>query len=433
MDTKNLLQLDRELERLQRKPNLTAAETRRLETLIAQADGLGAMDRADAYFAKKRNAEFKETRQSITERPGIGYAAPIEPTRRQLADFGLFLQAIIAQKAPAGDKIGPLQGGRYYPRILNRATGMTGGTPSLGGFLADEAMEQAVFYKAFQTSALYRRCRQLPMTGRDSVLKIPAADSVDRSSTRFGGVVSYWVEQGATIPASYPKFYSCTLSLGKIVALMTVTQELRDDSEALGAFAQQALAEEISFRLDDAILAGDGSAGMPLGIINSGALIEQAKETGQSGDTLVGANFSKATRRMHPPSWPRASWFFNPDTLNEIFGSYLVTGEAAYPIAQGDSRAPSILWRPAVPSECCRTLGDSGDVLFADMSQYVVASKGGLQFAVSGEASQTLWQQDEVVLRMVMRVAGQPLWNAALTPDQGTTTQSPFVTIAERA
>ena len=48
-------------------------------------------------------------------------------------------------------------------------------------------------------------------------------------------------------------------------------------SPALEAYIQKAFPDEFSFKVDDAILNGSG-AGMPLGILNSGAVLSIAKE-----------------------------------------------------------------------------------------------------------------------------------------------------------
>ena len=40
---------------------------------------------------------------------------------------------------------------------------------------------------------------------------------------------------------------------------------------------------------------------------------------------------------------------------------------------------------------------------------------------------------DETAFRFILRVDGQPLWNSAVTPANGTNTISPFISLATRA
>jgi HK97 family phage major capsid protein len=91
----------------------------------------------------------------------------------------------------------------------------------------------------------------------------------------------------------------------------------------------------------------------------------------------------------------------------------------------------TLFGRPVIAIEQAASLGDKGDVLLADMNQYVLADKGGIQSAVSMHVRFT---NDETVIRFVYRVDGQPLWHSALTPFKGTSnTLSPFVTLDARA
>jgi hypothetical protein len=63
------------------------------------------------------------------------------------------------------------------------------------------------------------------------------------------------------------------------------------------------------------------------------------------------------------------------------------------------------------------------------MSQYMVATKGGLRGAESIHVSFTT---DQTAFRWIYRVDGQPTWKSALTPFKSSNTLSPFVTLAAR-
>ena len=91
--------------------------------------------------------------------------------------------------------------------------------------------------------------------------------------------------------------------------------------------------------------------------------------------------------------------------------------------------AGTLLGRPIVPIEQCQTLGTVGDIILADLSQYVIADKGGLE---SASSIHVRFVYDESVFRFVYRVDGQPIWNSALTPFLSANTLSPFVALASR-
>ena len=75
-------------------------------------------------------------------------------------------------------------------------------------------------------------------------------------------------------------------------------------------------------------------------------------------------------------------------------------------------------------------LGDKGDIMLADFSQYVVGLREGMRFDTSIHVA---FETDEILSRIIERHDGQPLWDEALTLEDGTTEVSPFVVLAERA
>jgi HK97 family phage major capsid protein len=84
---------------------------------------------------------------------------------------------------------------------------------------------------------------------------------------------------------------------------------------------------------------------------------------------------------------------------------------------------------PVIPVEYASTLGVKGDIVLADLSQYLLIDKGGMQSAASMHVR---FLNDEMCFRVTYRVDGQPTWNKDLTPFKGTNTLSPFVTLAAR-
>ena len=106
-------------------------------------------------------------------------------------------------------------------------------------------------------------------------------------------------------------------------------------------------------------------------------------------------------------------------------------GNAVFLPGGGASSEPfsTLFGRPVIPVEQCATLGDVGDIVLADFSQYLLADKP-LETALSMHVR---FLYDEQTFRIVYRVDGQPMWSSALTPAKGTATLSPFVTLAERA
>jgi HK97 family phage major capsid protein len=125
-------------------------------------------------------------------------------------------------------------------------------------------------------------------------------------------------------------------------------------------------------------------------------------------------------------------WLINQNIEPQLYTMAVAVGTGGIPVympAGGLSSAPygTLMGRPVIPSEFCATLGTAGDIILADLSQYIVIDKGGMQSASSIHVNFTT---DETAFRFVYRIDGQPLWKTYLTPYKGSTSyQSPFVVL----
>jgi HK97 family phage major capsid protein len=269
------------------------------------------------------------------------------------------------------------------------------------------------------------------------------AETSRATGSRFGGVRGYWTGEGSQKTSSYPTFKKVTLSLEKLAVLIYATDEMMDDSPmALSRYLTRAASQEINFLTGDAIVNGDG-VGKPLGILNSPCVIAQAKETGQDNDTILGDNIIKMWSRMWGPSRRNAVWLINQEiepqlmrmgvAITTVDGASTQIGRVLYlpPNGLADSPFGTLMGRPVIPSEWCAELGEQGDIILADLSQYLAITKGGIQSAMSIHLR---FDYDETAWRFVYRIDGQPWWPSPLTPYKGSTgfTVGPFVTLAER-
>jgi HK97 family phage major capsid protein len=419
--------------------NLTAAETKDLQNLRQKIDGVKSEIEAREYFAAG-NEIFSGDRgrgaqPMFDSLPGADVApggrrvmAASEVRGHVFGNLGEQLSAVIQ----AGS-----HGGRTDPRlhsVMAVATGANEGVGSEGGFLLEPGFSYALLEGAMSAAKLAPRCSPFPMPANSNSLSLPMVDEKSRvNGSRFGGLQLYWAGEGETLTPSKPKFRKLELKLGKLTGLFYLTDELVQDARVLGAFIDRAFQSEFSFVIDDNIMRGPG-AGRPLGFLQSGALVTVPKESGQAADTIETDNILKMFMRQHNPE--RAIWLVNKDCFSALATlSYTVgtTGTLVGLLQQGVANSPTgfaMLGRPVVWLEQASTLGDVGDVCFVDMSHYLLATKGGLQSAFSAHVR---FLQDEGVMRFTFRLDGQPDLASPITPANGTSTQSPFVTLAARA
>ncbi len=327
--------------------------------------------------------------------------------------------------------------GRILDPSLGAATGANEGIGSEGGFLVQTDFAAELIKPVFDGGAIASRVRTIPISANSNGLKINAVDQTSRATgSRWGGVQGYWIEEAGTKTPTKPKYRKMELNLKKLIGLYWATDELIQDAAALGAVATEAFTDEFTFLVEDSIVNGSG-AGLPLGIMNAPAMVQVSKETNQAAKTIIAENVENMYARLHTRSVGNAIWLINQNCWPQIFRFNHSVGTGGVPMfipAGGltDTPAGMLLGRPIVPVEYCQTLGTAGDIILADLSQYLMIDKGGTQTASSIHVNFTT---DETVFRFVYRADGQPTWNSALTPYKGGSgsTISPFIRLATRS
>jgi HK97 family phage major capsid protein len=220
-----------------------------------------------------------------------------------------------------------------------------------------------------------------------------------------------------------------------------MSEEMLEDAPAVDAYLRRKAPEKINFKVDSALISGNG-VGKPLGILNSACLVTVTKESSQAADTFLMENAVKMYSRMYAPLLGNSAWFMNQDVMPQLLlmnsraldvaGSQVYGGQPMY-IGPGQlSQAPNgmLLGRPIIYTQACPTVGDLGDIIFADMSQYLAIIKGGIKT----DTSMHLWFDYGIMAyRFVLRIGGNPWWGSAITPASGSSnTLSCFVALQAR-
>lgn len=361
-----------------------------------------------------------EPEDRSTEKPEVK-PTPAKDTEKRFASFGEQLMAAYRAAMP---------GGKVDERLTTRAaSGLNESTPSDGGFLVQQDFVTELLKRTYETGILASKVKKIPISTNANGMKINAIDEDSRANgSRWGGVQTYWEGEADEITASKPKFRQMELSLKKLTGLCYATDELLQDAAALEAVIRQAFAEEFGFKIDDAILSGSGE-GEPLGILNSGAIVTVAKEASQT-DTITVENLIKMWNRLWSRSRANAVWYINQE-LEPYLYTLKIGDKPVYIPAGGLSEKPygTLFGRPVVPIEQCSAAGEVGDIILADIGQYLLIDKGGIK---SASSIHVRFLYDENVFRFIYRVDGKPIWTKPLTPYKGSATVSPFVTLAKR-
>lgn len=395
---------------------------------------------------EKKAGEKKEVKREFT--PGAGLEGRVQITKDESdqpwGSLGEQLKAISRAGAPGAPirepRLRRCVDGALDP-VTKAPTGMGETVPSDGAFLVAQEFVPNLINRVYQTGVVISRCLKQPVGANFNGFKIPVIDETSRADgSRWGGVRAYWGAEAATITASQAKIRLISVELQKLFALCYVTDELLQDSVGLEGYINTWFPQEFGFKLDDAVINGDG-AGKPLGILNSPGRTTVAKETNQTAATIVTNNILKMYRRMWYPSWRNAVWFINQETLEQLITLTIPIGTAGalaqlyqFPGTQGAGFGQSngtMLGKEVIAIEQCAAVGTEGDIILADLSQYIVGDKGGINQASSIHVQ---FLTDQTAFRWIYRVNGEPIWHSPLTPYKGasTNTLSPYVTLATR-
>lgn len=317
--------------------------------------------------------------------------------------------------------------GRHHPGLIKNSMSET--VPSDGGFLVPSEQAARIHAVSLENELVMPRCYVQPM--RSNTIKIPAMVVGNHSTALFGGFTASYTAELGTISENSPKSRAMELAAKKLTGLIRFSSELNADVPGGMGQIEQLCGKGLSWYRDKAFLKGTG-AGQPLGILNAGCTIEVEKETGQHADTIVYENLTKMMARIFAGSFQNSVWVCHQTTIPQLLtlSMSVGTGGERIPVMKESNGLFSILTRPVLFTEKTETLGNKGDIMLADFSQYVVGLRSDMRFDTSIHVA---FETDEILSRIIERHDGQPLWDSALTLEDGTTEVSPFVVLAERA
>jgi HK97 family phage major capsid protein len=317
-------------------------------------------------------------------------------------------------------------------KIVAAATGV-GATPADGGFLVMPTVATEIISKGYKQSILAPLCRKIPIGENSDMLSVNVVDENSRATgSRWGGIQMYWRGEADTVDPKQFRLRRVDMQLESLMGLCYPTNEMLRDATQLGAIIQQAYTEEVAWMLDDGIVNGNG-VGKLLGILNSDALITVDKEVGQAAATVVTKNLSKMWARLWARSRQNAVWLINQDIEPELDELVIPVGTGGVEprfITYGPEGTLRIKGRPVIAIEQAATLGTKGDIILADLSQYVLIDKDNIEMA---ESMHVRFLYAENVYRFMYRVNGRPYWTSVLTPANGSATQSPQIALQTRA
>lgn len=305
------------------------------------------------------------------------------------------------------------------------------GTPSAGGFMVPTEYGAFLLDSSLEKELVRPRAQVWPM--ETETRKVPAWDGNDHSSNLFGGFSGEWLAEGGTATRRTPKLRQLILNARKLAIYTQASREMVEDGVSFEAQLAKALTDAIGWYMDHAYLRGTG-VGEPLGVVADPALVTITKEDAQADDTIVYQNCVKMFARLHPACLANSVWLASPDTIPQLMTMAIETiadiAASFVPAVQRTDGGLELLTRPIIFTEKLPVLGDAGDLLLVDLSQYVIGLRREI---VLDKSNAPGWTEDLQDYRSIVRCDGQGSWNKAVTPANGGNSLSWCVALGARA
>jgi len=267
------------------KRDLNEDEAEKFDELKIQNEAVGRqIERETLLIAEEGQLGMRQPNGSIVMLDAIE-----NDPKRGFRTFGEFCQAVLqgSIKRKIGGDIDP----RLKYEVAAPSTFGGEGVGPDGGFAVPPDFATEIFTHALGEDSLLPLTDQTTVTGNSMVFP-------KDETTPWGtdGIRAYWQQEAAAATATKPKLSNTTLRLYKLMALIPLTDELLDDTNALSTYLPRKVGDSIRWKTNEAIMFGSG-AGQPLGAFNGNAVITVVKEAGQATLTLQALNIAKMIAR----------------------------------------------------------------------------------------------------------------------------------------
>lgn len=333
--------------------------------------------------------------------------------------------------------------GKYCQAVATREHGKQFGTVtdvelkalgesqgSTGGFLLYDEFKPELQKLVIEDQVVRPRARTIPMA-METIL-VPRIVDTTHASSIHGGVKGTWGAEAGSLGTGDPAFGQLRLIAKKFSDYVLVSNELLMDSPiSVPPMLSVLLREGVGFFEDVDMLFGSG-VNKPIGIMSSGSLISCTRT---KTSHIVYDDIRNMQVRLFPSSYARSYWVCSPGALGDLLNMSIAvgTGGSAVMITNipGQSAADSfplrIFGRPLIVSEKMSDLGTAGDIMLADFSYYLIGDRMQMSLTTS---DQVAFATDQTAFRIIERLDGAPWIASTLTPNNGGSTLSAFVTLA---
>lgn len=251
--------------------------------------------------------------------------------------------------------------------------------------------------------------------------KIPARTDNDHSTGSVTGGLSFST-RAETFATTATRIETEQVTIDSHInsAAVYLTDELLQDGQGVRKLLTDAAFAEMRAEKERQRISGTG-AGEGEGVLSCPASINLTRQTASN---ITEQDVKAMRKRCY--NYTASAWFANPDTITELEELYITFSTlSAAPMLTHSGGQAFLSGRPLFLTERCSALGTAGDLILADFSQMVE----GNYSQETVESIHVRFLNHESIMRFSFRYDCRSLWRAALTPEKGANSLSPFVVL----
>jgi len=259
----------------------------------------------------------------------------------------------------------------------------------------------------FMEGSIYELCNKINVTSNNGIT-LPRYDTSRATDLSFFGARAYWVDEGEPTPDSKIQYDNKVMPLRKVIAKIPATNEIIQDVDAMVGYINTIGVNSVKYQLDRAVIYGLSQfamGGVCAGGDEATVYVAGTGTWAGTGAKMVGSYYggSKGVWVMSQDIWAALVTEHQNDFLLDMFeGKAYFLG---YPV-----------FVCSAAKDDCLILGD--------FSQYTIVQKE-LRKEIS---EHVLFDSDQSVIKIAMRVQGAPIWSSPVTLENGSVV-APFVAL----
>lgn len=423
------------------------ASIEKIDAQLSVEEEIQAAERGAPKVADREVPKARDLKERVEDDPRKGFRSPREFLLAAMDNAGYRDRGDVAEnlrplavfdkedRQAAGEVAFMLPEG-FTPASLKAAAGSDeqgGYQDRYGGFAVPTSVASGMLQLGAEADPSAGRTQSIPMS--TPTVELLARTDKNHSTSVSGGFTVTRRPETVAGSSSRMEMEKVTLKASSLFGLAYATEEILADSAiSFAAIIDGGFRSQFAHHMLSEKLRGLGGSEYE-GILNADCKVEVAKESGQAADTIKAENVIKMRARCW--GYGDAIWIANHDTYPQLIqAAVVVEGSVGgglvnvyQPSLQSD-RPDMLLGRPIFYSEYPSTLGDAGDIILVNWSQYL---EGLYQPLQSAESVHVRFVNHERTFKFWLRNAGAPWWRSALTTHKGANTLSPIVTLAARA